>query len=228
MTGNYITPGALCGTTSRPIDAGTMVRASSPAPGYRGKTGSPHFHSKAKADQAERQRQHLREDRAYAENPNVKAFLAAISQAEGGADNLMYGGVRGKNDRHVFTDFSTHPMIGVKGPTPAGSYQINVPTWRDIGNRLGLHDFTTETQALMAIEMLREAGVIEDVVAGDLIKALPKAAIRWAALPQGPGQPNAHSEQPFKSYEVFLKYYKDAGGKVKDEIVDKAKSIKNK
>jgi len=212
-----------------------MVRTASPAPGYRGKTGSPRIHSKTKSrahpkvqiDRSEQQRQRLQENQAYAGNPNVKAFLAAIAEAEGGAPNLTFGGIKGRqNDPHIFTDFSTHPMAGKNGTTAAGSYQINVATWREMGDKMGITDFTEDHQALMAIEIIRIKGAIEDVAAGDLIKALPKVAGRWAALPQGPGKGNRYPKQHYKSYEEFVKYFEAAGGKVKEEITNKVKSTK--
>ena len=88
---------------------------------------------------------------------------------------------------------------------------------------MGITDFKPENQDLMAIEIIRSAGAIEDVAAGDLVKALPKITRRWAALPQGPGKGNEYPNQPYKSYEEFLKYFQDAGGKVKDQRKESTK-----
>lgn len=219
MTGKFVTPGALCSTTSRPIDPGTGCRTESPVPGYRGKTGSPSGHSKAMVDHSDRQRQRLQENQAYAQDANVKAFLVAISKAEGGDYNLKFGGIKGKKkDPYRFDDYSTHPGAGFKGMTAAGMYQITRDTWREMGSqKMGIKDFEPKNQDLMAIEIMRTEGAIEDVVAGDLVKALPKIAGRWAALPQGPGKGNKYPKQPYKPYEEFLKYYQEAGGKVKDD-----------
>ena len=82
---------------------------------------------------------------------------------------------------------------------------------------MGVSDFTPAHQDLMAIEIIRTEGAIEDVISGDLTKALPKVSGRWAALPQGPGKGNKYPSQPFKSYEVFLKYFQEAGGTVKTD-----------
>ena len=219
MTGQFISPGAVCATTSRPIDSGTRCRMESPAPGFNGKTGSVSTQSKAKVDHSERQRQRLQQNQAYAQEANVKAFLTAISKAEGGDYNLKFGGVKGKkNDPYRFEDFSTHPGEGAKKQTAAGMYQINRMTWNEMGGqKMGITDFQPEHQDLMAIEIIRSEGAIEDIVAGDLVKALPKVAGRWAALPQGPGKGNKYPKQPFKPYEEFLKYFKEAGGKPKAE-----------
>ena len=222
MTGKFIVPGPLCASTSRPIDPGTRCRTESPPPGYKGKTGSPNVRSKAQVDNSESQRQRLQENQVYAQDANVKAFLTAISKAEGGDYNLKFGGVKGKkNDPYKFDDFSTHPGAGYKKQTAAGMYQINDVTWRDMGGKkMGITDFLPEHQDLMAIEIMRTVGALEDVIAGDLVKALPKVAKRWAALPQGPGQGNAYPKQPYKPYEEFVKYYREAGGKMKADTKD--------
>lgn len=170
-------------------------------------------------DHSDRQRQRLQENQAYAQDANVKAFLVAISKAEGGDYNLKFGGIKGKKkDPYRFDDYSTHPGAGFKGMTAAGMYQITRDTWREMGSqKMGIKDFEPANQDLMAIEIMRTEGAIEDVVAGDLVKALPKVAGRWAALPQGPGKGNKYPKQPYKPYEEFLKYYQEAGGKVKDD-----------
>jgi muramidase (phage lysozyme) len=125
----------------------------------------------------------------------------------------MYGGVKGKkNDTWKFSDFSNHPGPGCGGKfTAAGMYQITRETWRDMGRRMGLNDFSPLTQDLLAIEILRRLSVIDDIVAGDIDSALQKASRRWAALPQGPGRYN----QPYREYDKFIATYKSKGGNVK-------------
>ncbi|WP_234637221.1 glycoside hydrolase family 104 protein [Delftia tsuruhatensis] len=149
---------------------------------------------------------------------NVKAFLSAISQAEGGDYDLKYGGVKGKkNDKWRITDYSTHPGAGYDGKTTAaGMYQINKATWKEMGGRMGLTDFSAQTQDLLAVEILRTIGALNSIVAGNIDAALKKAAQRWNALPQGPKQGNRVSGQPHISYEEFIKLYKSAGGSIKN------------
>jgi muramidase (phage lysozyme) len=156
----------------------------------------------------------LEENRAFLADRNVGAFLKAIAQAEGGGYDFKYGAVKGKkNDPWRFSDFSTHPGPGFGGSTTAaGMYQITIATWRDHGGKMGLTDFTSTTQDLIAVEMLRSVGVIEKIKTGDITGAIGPAARKWAALPKGPGLSNSEPSQPFVRYEDFLHTYQAAGG----------------
>lgn len=159
----------------------------------------------------------LAENRESLKHKNVQAFLHAIADAEGGGYDFKYGAVKGKkNDPWRFTDFSTHPGPGAGGKTTAsGMYQITKDTWKDHGgNAMGLTDFTPETQDLIAIDILRRQGVIDKIKSGDIAGSMPKAAARWAALPQGPGLANKYPPQPYVKYEHFLEVYKGMGGTV--------------
>ncbi|WP_332878055.1 paar repeat-containing protein [Massilia sp. S19_KUP03_FR1] len=156
----------------------------------------------------------LAENREYLKNGNVRAYLAAIAAAEGGDYNLMYGGVIGKkNDRWRFSDFSTHPGPGIDGRTTAAwRYQINMANWKENGEKkMGLTDFSAETQDLIAVESIRYAHAIDDVIAGDVETAARKSSKVWAAIPKGPGIPN-DAGQPYMRYEKFLGAFTDSGG----------------
>lgn len=158
----------------------------------------------------------LLENEASLRNKNVIAFLRAIAAAEGGDYNLKYGGIKGKkNDKWQFTDFSTHPGSGAGGKTTAaGMYQINRDTWREMGAKMGLTDFSSHTQDLLAVEILRTIRVLEHVVTGNIGIALSGASRRWAALPQGPDKPGRYA-QPYMQYGDFLAAYQQAGGSTK-------------
>jgi len=159
----------------------------------------------------------LAENRHYLTDKNVKAFIAAIAAAEGGDYNLKFGGRKGKkNDPWQFTDFTTHPGAGSDGvTTAAGMYQINQATWKEMAAKMGLSDFTSDTQDLLAIEILRTIRVIDNIKAGELNSALSKASRRWAALPQGKGMPGRYSKQPYMDYDKFLAEYQHQGGSTK-------------
>jgi muramidase (phage lysozyme) len=135
----------------------------------------------------------------YLADPNVAAYLKAIAASEGGGYDFKYGAVKGKkNDPWRFTDTSTHPGAGFGGrTTAAGMYQITVDTWRQFGGKMGLTDFTPNTQDLIAVDMLRTIGVIDKIKVGDVAGAMPKAALKWAALPEGPGLANHYPPQPY-------------------------------
>lgn len=97
----------------------------------------------------------LQENRVLLQDANVKAFISAIAQAEGGDYDFKFGAVRGRrNDPWRFTDFSTHPGFGQgHKSTAAGMYQVTIDTWREMGGKMDLSDFGPETQDLIAVEI---------------------------------------------------------------------------
>lgn len=166
---------------------------------------------------AQAKKTRLEENELLLVDQNVSAFIKAIAEAEGGGYDFKYGAVKGKrNDPWRFKDFSTHPGPGFGGrTTAAGMYQITIDTWREHGGKMGLTDFSPKTQDLIAVEMLRSIGVIEKIKAGDVAGAMGKTAIKWAALPKGPGLGNQYPTQPFVKYEEFFSNYQSFGGKGK-------------
>lgn len=182
------------------------------------KTTTPHEDADAKAVRIKLNKaQRLDENKQDLNNANVQAFLKAIAAAEGGGYDFKYGAVKGKRkDPWRFTDYSTHPGAGADGvTTAAGMYQINKATWHAHGDgRMGLTDFSPETQDLIAVSILRELGVIDKIKDGDIEAALLQASKPWAALPKGPGQSGRYN-QPHVNFEDFESAYKAAGGTTK-------------
>jgi muramidase (phage lysozyme) len=85
------------------------------------------------------------------------------------------------NHTGTFSDYSTHPpMIGIH--SPAGAYQIVRKTWKDIGEELGLTDFSPHTQDLIATRILSNKGAISLIESGHA-EAVGLAKGTWAALP---------------------------------------------
>lgn len=212
---SFKTPGSLGASATRKIDSGTRIRTASPAPQFKGKTGTPDTKNEQGSSSVERQNARREANETDLKNGNVKAFLVAISKAEGGDYDLMYGGVKGKkNDKWRIKDYSTHPGAGSGGKTTAaGMYQINKDTWKDFGvKRLGITDFTAAHQDLIAIEIFRYIGAMSYILSGDLPNALSKTSTRWSSLPMGPKQGNRQPGQPHVSYEKFVEFYTDAGG----------------
>jgi muramidase (phage lysozyme) len=209
-------PGPLCSHNSSPIDTGTLCRSQSPLPGPTGINFDSNIEKTIFPPAYDKKVLRLSENRAFFKNVNVRAFLQAIATAEGGDYNLKFGGVKGKkNDQWQFSDFSTHPGTGRDGhTTAAGMYQINEVTWQEMRLKMGLTDFSSETQDLLAIEILRTIGVIDNITVGDIDKALSKASRRWAALPQGKDKPGRYP-QPYIEYVDFCSKYKSAGGTIK-------------
>ncbi|WP_244917811.1 glycoside hydrolase family 24 protein [Pseudacidovorax intermedius] len=160
----------------------------------------------------------LAENRAYLKNPNVRAFLDMIAWAEGGDYHAKFGYGWARGD-WSFKDESTHPGPGSDGKTTAaGRYQITKANWQENGvKKMGLTDFSPETQDLIAVEGLRSSKSLDAVIDGDMVVALGSAARTWNSLPQGPGLPNRVKGQPYKRYEDLVAQFRKFGGKVTKE-----------
>lgn len=152
---------------------------------------------------------------------NLGAFLWMIRTAEGTAGpngyRTMFGG-------GLFSDMSDHPRIahryGSVWTTAAGAYQFmavsplpgggstRVNTWDRMRARLGLPDFSPASQDAAAVELIREAGALEDVRAGRFDAAVSAVRLIWASLPgSGYGQPE-------KSLAYLRNVYTTAGGAI--------------
>lgn len=94
-----------------------------------------------------------------------------------------------------------------------GAYRIDAATCQAKRNLMGLNDFGPETQDLVAVELLREAGAIEKIQAGDVWSALLVLAPRWPGLPQAPGA-DGHFAPPALEYERFCDRYRSFAGTI--------------
>jgi lysozyme len=155
---------------------------------------------------------------------NLSAFLHAIRWAEGTSDpdgyRRMFGGA-------LFDDFSDHPRIAHQftnqagqtlWTTAAGAYQFlaisplpsggttRANTWDRMQARLGLPDFSPQSQDAAAVELIREAGALDDVLSGYFTSALTKVRGIWASLP------GAGYSQPERPYTQLASVYQSAGG----------------
>lgn len=158
-----------------------------------------------------------------AQQGNLRAFLDMIGVSEGADYDLLYGGGH-------FTDFSDHPAdnpaTGWKGlplsdaqcrgaglspgcvSTAAGKYQIIRPTWRALKARLGLPDFSPDSQDRAATELLRENGALPLVQAGRFAEAVNASRKVWASLP------GAGYGQHENALATLENVYQQAGGTV--------------
>lgn len=154
---------------------------------------------------------------------NKTAFLRAIRLGEGTASaegySIQYGGGR-------FDSFADHPANlgwhglqlsrqqaidagypgGVAYSTAAGAYQMTRPTWNRIAARLGLSDFSPESQDAAAWALIREKGATADVLAGRVGSAVAKLGNLWASLP------GARAKQRQVTLAAFTNEYESAGG----------------
>ncbi|WP_317205564.1 glycoside hydrolase family 104 protein [Janthinobacterium sp.] len=153
---------------------------------------------------------------------NQAAFLRAIRVGEGADDE---GGYNRKCGGGQFDGYSVHPALagwhgwpmpdalcdsaGVKRgsvSTAAGAYQINLPTWTRVSEKLGLNDFSPASQDAAALQLISEKGAAADVAAGRTASAVYKIRKIWASLPgAGYGQRQV-------SQAAFDNSYQNAGG----------------
>jgi muramidase (phage lysozyme) len=110
-------------------------------------------------------------------NDNVKAFLMMIRHAEGTAGANGYRTLFGGK---LFNDYAQHPRVKVPFrntySTAAGAYQFLYSTWYRLSLKLGLKDFSPESQDKACIELIREKNALEDVKNGNFESAIKKIA----------------------------------------------------
>lgn len=118
----------------------------------------------------------------YLKDPNVQKMLNLISKAEGADYDTIVGG------KKKITDFSAHPnvvgLVTKQGPSKAaGKYQITKKTYDEYAPKLGIRDFSPESQDKIAVQILHDLGALKDVTQGKFKSAVEKAGNRWMSLP---------------------------------------------
>lgn len=127
-------------------------------------------------------------------NPNVRKFFDLTSFTEGTYGrgdqgyNIGFGG-------QTFDSYAAHPNMRktfkqtdgkTNVTTAAGKYQITKTTYDDIAPKLGITDFSPESQDRIALELMRRSGALDKVLAGDFQGAIAKASGTWASFPGSP------------------------------------------
>lgn len=138
---------------------------------------------------------------------NVKKFLDFLGQSEGADYDVIVGG------KERITDFSKHPkIVGLRtaeGPsTAAGKYQITGTTYDRVAKKLGVSDFSPETQDRIALELIKERGAFEDVQSGNWEAAINKLGDEWASLP------SSKYSQPKRDWAFVQKHLGISGGQL--------------
>jgi hypothetical protein len=124
-------------------------------------------------------------------NPEVFAFMQALSPGEGDYDQLNGGG--------RFSGWS-YPGAGVA----AGAYGIMPTTYEGLKKQLGLTDFSPDTQDVMTAHLIASRGAVPSLVNGNLQEAIGKLRGTWPSLPGGT-QPNIHTNSFVDRYNNNLK-----------------------
>lgn len=154
-------------------------------------------------------------------SPNLKAFLATIRYAEGTAASdgyrTIYTGAK-------FNSFDSHPTLRKCANAggrqlcsdAAGAYQFLSSTWNATAKRIGAKDFSPKNQDLGAIDLVKNAGALPDIEAGNFEAAVHKVSPIWASLPNKSGASfYAHTGQSARPIDKLRKIYLQAGGQIK-------------
>lgn len=158
--------------------------------------------------------------RAAGLSQNMSAFLDAIAWSEGttraaicGASDDGYNMLVGSRAALplIFDSYATHPDVYNSrfNSTAAGRYQIIFPTWSSLCVRLGLTDFSPETQDIMAVSLITEdCGAGGAVESGQFAAAVALCSSEWASLP------GSASGQPQSVLDALVATYIAAGGSI--------------
>ncbi|MFA6066027.1 MAG: glycoside hydrolase family 104 protein [Candidatus Babeliaceae bacterium] len=149
----------------------------------------------------------------YRSNPQVKAFLDTIAYAEG---TLNEHGYNARYPGLSFASFKDHPRIVSCAPykgkdlcaTAAGRYMILARTWDRIAPIIKATHFSPLNQDKAALELIREAHALQDIIRGNFNRAVQKLNKIWATFPGAPyGQPTKALSDLKKIYYNRLKQY---------------------
>jgi muramidase (phage lysozyme) len=165
-----------------------------------------------------------------ARQPEVRAMLDTIGFTEGTGLNygkVVNGTVIGQNKKdmpfdealtkgmkNVSTlDMSQHPNVAVRVnskivSSAAGRYQFLSGTWRGVSEKLGLANFHATSQDIAAVQLMKDRGMIEPLLNGDLQTAVNRGAGEWASLPKADGD-GAYEGQNARSFEAIERAYND-------------------
>lgn len=143
----------------------------------------------------------------------VKAFLDTIAAAEGTATPEGY---RTQYTGTKFSSFQDHPRQMRCGrrygkklcSDAAGRYQFLSTTWDRFAKKFGVKDFSPHNQDLMAIELIREKGALEDIEAGRVEPAVRKLAYIWPSFRRFGGTVDSSLPKLEAMYQQNLELYR--------------------
>jgi muramidase (phage lysozyme) len=120
-------------------------------------------------------------------SPTLRAFLNLIGWAEGANYNTAFGG-------QTFSSYAWHPFqqshFRIRDPktgrasttSAAGKYQYQRGTWDTVARELGLRDFSPANQDIGAVHLLAKRGVLNDVLSGNIAKAVNGLKQEWQSF----------------------------------------------
>lgn len=155
-------------------------------------------------------------------NINRKAFLDMLAYSEGTYNLGSHEGydviVGSTKTRGIFAkSLDRHPNVVVElsstlWSTAAGRYQIIHPTWVGLNSKMKFSDFSADSQDSAALQLIRDAGALNEVDQGHIKVAIQLCKHIWASLPgAGYGQ---HENQVQNLLNYFNKRFSALDGDV--------------
>jgi muramidase (phage lysozyme) len=147
--------------------------------------------------------------RELLENPKIQAMLKTIRYAEGTDKEDGYGTRVGGSK---FIDFSKKPRqkVYIKSindySSAEGAYQILDKTWDGVSKKLGLNDFSPESQDIAAVDLIIQRGALQDILEDNFEGAVYKLSSEWASLPKTNGQ-STYKNQKARSLDNLKKVF---------------------
>jgi muramidase (phage lysozyme) len=142
-------------------------------------------------------------------NPKVQAMLKTIRYAEGTSGENGYTTRVGGGQ---FSDLSSKPgkKVFIKNindySSAEGAYQILDRTWTGVSKKLGLKDFSPESQDIAAIDLIIQRGAMDNILNDDFQGAVNKLSPEWASLPKSDGK-GTYANQKAKKIEQLSKIF---------------------
>ena len=142
-----------------------------------------------------------------------RAMLDAISFAEGTRDQPN-GGYKTLFGFGQFDDYSKHPdkvvRSGGYASAAAGRYQFMPDTFNRLAKKLGLKDFSPQSQDKAALELAKELGITQNILKNEGISPRVSALLgrQWASFP---GK-SIGLDQPTKKLNSIQTAYKKSLG----------------
>jgi muramidase (phage lysozyme) len=139
-----------------------------------------------------------------------RALLDAIAFAEGTRDRAN-GGYKTLFGGGQFDNYSRHPdkviRSGGYASAAAGRYQFMPATFNRLAKKIGLKDFSPESQDRAALELVKELGVSDNILKKEGISSKVSTVLgkQWASFPGSPfGQPTKPLPSIQKAYQTSL------------------------
>ncbi len=115
-------------------------------------------------------------------DPRVRAFLDTIAFAEGDTNYTTAFGSTLKSPK-IIEDLAAHPNTATGGSSAAGRYQFKSDTWNEAKTKLGLTDFTPNSQDIASVYKMKTRGVLNALFADNFPSAVESGSAEWASLP---------------------------------------------